>query len=62
MNITSYGQSQKKISAKELISELKTYGIDYYFVWDNSNQSSYLKDYNEITNGTIPNLKVYSIK
>jgi len=62
LNTTFYGQAENNISASELISELKNNGIDYYFVWDNSNQSSYLKGYDEITNGTIPDLKVYSLK
>lgn len=62
MNITSYGVSQNNITALELRSDLKKYNIDYYFIWGNSNQSSYMQGYNEITNGTIQNLKVYSVK
>jgi hypothetical protein len=62
MNITSYGQAQNNISALELRNELKNYRIDYYFVWDHSNQYSYMTGYNEITNGNIQNLKVYSLK
>ena len=61
MNITSYGQAKNNISASELRNELKNYGIDYYFIWDNSNQSSYMMGYNEITNGNIMNLKIYSL-
>jgi len=62
MNITSYGQAQNNISALELRNELKNYRIDYYFVWDHSNQYSYMTGYNEVTNGNIQNLKVYSLK
>lgn len=61
MNITSFGQSQKNISNSKLISELKKYEIDYYFIWDNSNQTTYMRNYSEITNGKIKNLKVYSL-
>ena len=62
MNITSFGPSQNNISALELRSELENNGVNYYFVWDNSNQSSYMYGYNEITNNKIKNLKVYSLK
>jgi hypothetical protein len=61
MNNTFYGQLPNNISALELRSELKKYGVNYYFVWDNSNQSSYMYGYNEITNNKIKNLKVYSL-
>jgi hypothetical protein len=59
MNITSYGQPQNNISASNLRSDLKKYKIDYYFIWDNSNQSAYMGNYSEITNGKLKNLKVY---
>ena len=62
MNINLYGQAQNNISDVKLRSELKNNGVNYYFVWGNSNQSTYLKGYDEVTNGTIPNLKVYSLK
>jgi hypothetical protein len=62
MNMTVYGQAQKNISSGELQNELKEYGIDYYFVWGSSNQSSYLKGYEEVTNGKIEGLKIYSVK
>ena len=61
MNITSFGQPQNNISASKLRSDLKKYKIDYYFIWDNSNQSTYMGNYSEITNGKIKNLKVYSL-
>ena len=62
MNITYYGQAKTNISPSELLSELKNYGINYYFVWDNSNQSSDMEGYKEVTNNNVPNLKVYSLK
>lgn len=61
MNITSYGQAQRNISSTELQNELEKHGIDYYLVWGDSNQSLYLSNYREITNGNIKNLKVYSL-
>lgn len=62
MNITSYGQAKKNINSTELRNELKNYGIDYYFIWNNYNQNLYMTGYREVTNNNIPNLKVYSIK
>ncbi len=61
MNITSFGQPQNNITPTKLRSDLKKYNIDYYFIWDNSNQSAYMGNYSEITNGKIKNLKVYSL-
>lgn len=61
MNITFHGLSKQNLSAVELQNELKNYDIDYYFVWENSNQSSNVLGYNEITNRKIKNLKVYSL-
>lgn len=62
INITYYGQAQTNVSQSELRSELKKYGIDYYFIWGNSNQSSDMRGYKEVTNNNVPNLKVYSLK
>ena len=59
MNITLYGQAQKNISSTELQNDLDRYGIDYYFVWG-SNQSINLTGYNDVTNGKIKDLKIYS--
>jgi hypothetical protein len=61
MNTTLYGQSQKNISSSELRSDLKNYGIEYYFIWGNSNQSFYLSGDKEITSGKINNLEIYQI-
>jgi len=61
-NITYYGQAKTNIDPSELRSELKNYGIDYYFIWGNSNQFSDLMGYKEVTNNNVPNLKVYSLK
>ena len=62
MNITYYGQAQNSISTSELISQLKNYGIDYYFVWGNSSNGALLSEYPEVSNGNIPNLRIYAIK
>ncbi|MCE7700253.1 MAG: hypothetical protein K8E24_015955 [Methanobacterium paludis] len=59
MNITIYGQAQKNISSTELQNELDKSGVDYYFVWG-SNQSINLTGYNDVTNGKIKDLKIYS--
>lgn len=55
-----YGQTKKGIGLNELKNELKGNNIDYYFVWGEYNQTDL--PYNEITNGKIPYLKIYSIK
>lgn len=61
MNITSYGVSEENLSVYELQKELKKDNINYYFVWNNSNQFYDFSGYKEITDGKIKNLKVYFI-
>ena len=63
LNSKYYGQIKPNISDTELKSELESNNIDYYFVWDNSNNNwKLLSHYNEITGGKFDSLKVYSIK
>lgn len=51
------------MSNPELENNLKTYNIDYYLVWgDSNNNSLVLSKYKEITGGKINELKIYSIK
>ncbi|MGF7118693.1 hypothetical protein [Methanobacterium oryzae] len=57
-----YGFPKKDISNKELENELIKYNIDYYFVWGKSNNEALLSKYNEITDGEIQGLRIYSIK
>jgi hypothetical protein len=46
----------------ELENNFINYKIDYYLVWDNSTDNiNLLSKYKEVTNGTIPGLKVYAI-
>ncbi len=61
MNTSFEGLSQNDISTPELRNELKNKNISYYFVWDNSVNSSYLVGYKDITNGRIDSLKVYTL-
>ena len=61
MNITSYGQAKNNITSNELLNELNKNDINYYFIWDNSNQSSYLKGYKKITINN-QDLSIYIIK
>ena len=61
MNTSFEGLSQNDISTPELRNEQKNKNISYYFVWDNSVNSSYLMGYKDITNGTIDSLKVYTL-
>jgi hypothetical protein len=59
LNCKYYGLTKKNSNLTDLENELKTNNIDYYFVWDNNNTLA-LSDYNEITEGKIKSLKIYS--
>ena len=61
MNTDLYGQSQQNISSEQLNQDLKSLGINYYFVWGSSNQNRYLGDYKQVANLTNYNLVVYRI-
>lgn len=56
-----YGFSNYSISDNNLNSDLNKYGINYYFVWDNSSNNALLTKYTEV-NTSIPNLRIYEIK
>jgi hypothetical protein len=44
-------------------SELLKYNIDYYFLWNYEQQGlAFLADYKEITGGTVPGLRIYSLR
>ncbi len=66
LNGTYYGQTKRGINLNGLETEFKKKNIDYYLVWETSNQTDI--PYKEINswefnnNGTIEYLKVYSIK
>ena len=65
LNSQYYGTSLNKsqnISDVELENNLKTYKIDYYFVWGKSSNDALLSRYTEVTDGVIPNLRIYRIK
>jgi hypothetical protein len=58
-----YGQPRVNISDEDLENELKEYGIDYYFYWEDSNSvPQFMSRYREITDDGIPGLKIYSLK
>lgn len=61
MGTDLYGQSQNNVSSTDLRQELKSLGINYYFVWGNSNQNNYLSVYNQLANLTSYNLVVYRV-
>ncbi|MCE7697962.1 MAG: hypothetical protein K8E24_003700 [Methanobacterium paludis] len=54
-----YGLTKKTEDSNELQRELDANNIDYYFVWDNSNNIT-LSGYREITNGKMQDLKIYA--
>lgn len=62
LGTTYYGFPKKDISNEELELELSKYNIDYYFVWGKSSNEALLSKYNEITDGEIQGLRIYSIK
>ena len=59
----NFGMPKKTDNYNKLKAELENYNIDYYMVWGKSKYDNYLsKDFKEITNGTIPNLRIYYLK
>lgn len=61
MNISLYGQSEKNISSSKLRQDLKTYNINYYFIWGNSEQSNFMDGFNNVTTVESEDLKIYQI-
>lgn len=63
LNSKYYGQTEAVINDDDLKSELEKFGIDYYFIWGESqNIPGFLSDYKELTNGEFDDLKIYSLK
>lgn len=63
MNSKYYGMPKKTNNYNEKKAELENYNIDYYLVWGKSKENDYFSKYfKEITNGTIKNLRIYSLK
>ncbi|HML06177.1 MAG TPA: hypothetical protein VK426_10420, partial [Methanobacterium sp.] len=73
LNIKYYGQTKKTNNSADLEKELETNNIDYYFFWGeeykfyvpnyyywNESDTIILPGYQEITNGKIKGLKIYS--
>ena len=58
LNSQYYGGTKKTNNTTLIDQELIQNNIDYYFVWNNPNEIL-LKDYHEITNGTISGLRIY---
>ena len=56
-----YGFSKYNESDSDLKADLTKYGINYYFVWGNSTNNALLSQYKEVSNGKIPNLRIYKI-
>jgi hypothetical protein len=54
-----YGSTKKTEDLNQLNKELTGNNIDYYFVWNNTEDLN-LSDYHEITNGNIVGLRIYS--
>lgn len=58
-----YGKSKNVNDHNQLKNELKSNDIDYYLVWGDSKENDYLsKDFKEVTNGNIADLRIYSLK
>lgn len=58
-----YGQTEANIDDNSLISELEKFNIDYYVIWgQNQNIPQFLSKHREVTNGSYPDLKIYSLK
>jgi len=60
MNLRYYGMPRPGISEVDLERELRRNTIDYFFVWDEGRDySRFLSDYEEVTRGKAPGLRVY---
>ncbi len=58
-----YGQPPIGISDIDLQNEFNKYDIAYYFFWGEPNTlPHFLSQYNELTNGEVPGLKIFSLK
>ncbi len=58
-----YGTQKKNISKIELKRQLEKYGIDYYLFWGGAALDlRFLSNYEEITSGRIPGLRIYGLK
>lgn len=58
-----FGQPRDGITDQELLNDLRTHDIDYYFFWEGADEPpDFLSGYREITNGEIAGLRIYSLK
>jgi hypothetical protein len=57
-----YGAQKKNISKIELKKQLEKYGIVYYLVWGGAVDLRFLSNYEEITGGRLPGLRIYGLK
>jgi len=63
LNARYYGVQKKNITAAELKRELEKYGIDYYLLWGGATiDLRFLTNYEEITGGRVPGLRIYGLK
>lgn len=70
LDLKYFGPSKDGIGCKELYDDLRTNDIDYYFVWNDhlnkfqsmAEECDDLLDFEEITNGAIPQLRIYDVK
>jgi len=63
LNSRYFGQAREDISDAELEDELRKYKIDYYFFWGGATEiPEFLNRYREVTGGTFPDLKIYSLR
>jgi len=58
-----YGVQEKNITKTKLKRDLEKYGIDYYLLWGGAAPDlRFLSNYEEITGGRIPGLRIYGLK
>jgi hypothetical protein len=58
-----YGQAGENYTDEILEKELRKYDIDYYFIWGTlSKVPVFLPRYKEVTNGEIPDLRIFSLR
>lgn len=63
-----FGAAKDNVDCSQLIREIKANNIDYYFVWDDNDDFSFIRDecseilnYQEVTEGGVPGLRIFNI-
>ena len=62
-NLKYFGHLRPKDPPASIEREIKTYGIDFFFVWTEGHRAfRFLKSCPEVTHGQIPGLEIYDLR